>query len=93
MSIVAGHAVMEPASTRTKEKFYHSLQSAVARVHAKECLFIMSDANACTGKRGDGRGIEEVLGAYRRNELNDNDEHLLQFARTTSHSSITFQYP
>ena len=48
-----------------------------------EQLFVLMDANARTGKRGEG-GVgckdNEVLGTYGRNTLNDNGERLLTFA-------------
>ena len=46
-------------------------------------LFVLMDDNARAGKRGDG-GVgnmdNEVLGAYGRDILNDNEECLLTFA-------------
>ena len=48
-----------------------------------EQLFVLMDANARTGRRGGGKlGSEEykVLGAYGRDNLNDNGERLLSFS-------------
>lgn len=40
----------------------------------------MVDANACTGKREHGCSDASVMGAYRRDKLNENGERLLGFA-------------
>ena len=53
-----------------------------ASVPAREYVFVSTDANARTGKRGDGRGEADskVLGAYGRDKLNENGKLLLGFA-------------
>ena len=43
-------------------------------------MFVLVDANARTGKRMDGCGDGRVLGAYGRDELNNNGKRLLTFA-------------
>ena len=48
-----------------------------------EQLFVLMDANARTGRRGGGKPRSEecqVLGAYGRDNLNDNGERLLSFS-------------
>ena len=50
---------------------------------AREYVFVLTDANARTGKKGEGGGEEvdsKVLGAYDRNKLNENGKLLLGFA-------------
>ena len=49
---------------------------------AREYVFVLTDANARTGKRGEGGGEADskVLGAYGRDKLNENGELLLGFA-------------
>ena len=49
---------------------------------AREHVFVLTDANARTGKRGEGGGETEskVLGAYGRDVLNGNGKLLLGFA-------------
>ena len=49
----------------------------VKRVPTRDYLLVLMDANARTGKRGIGWTDSKVLGAYGRDELNDNGERLL----------------
>ena len=59
-----------------------ALNCIVASVPAREYVFVLIDANARTGNRGEGVGEAaiKVLGAYDRDELNENDKLLLGFA-------------
>ena len=54
----------------------------VASVPRKDQLFVLMDANACTGKSDRGGSLEyaHVLGPYGRDVLNDNGEHLVRAA-------------
>ena len=54
----------------------------VASVPAREYVFVLTDANARAGKRGEGDGEagSKVLGAYGLDKLNDNGKLLLGFA-------------
>ena len=59
-----------------------ALNSTVASVPAREYVFVLTGANAGTGKIGEG-GVEagnKVLGAYGRDVLNENGKLLLGFA-------------
>ena len=49
---------------------------------AREYVFVITDANARTGKRGEdgGETDSKVLGAYGRDKLNENGKLLLGFA-------------
>ena len=49
---------------------------------AKECLYVLMDANARTGRRKEGESLQDegILGTYGRDELNDNGKLLLSFA-------------
>ena len=49
---------------------------------AREHVFVLTDANARTGKRGErgGETDSKVLGAYGRDVLNENGKLLLGFA-------------
>ena len=53
----------------------------VASVPAREYVVVLTDANARTGKRGEGGGEADsnVLGAYGRDVLNKNGKLLLGF--------------
>ena len=59
-----------------------ALNCTVASVPAREYVFVLTDANARTGKRGEGGGEADikVLGAYGRDRLNENGKLLLGFA-------------
>ena len=59
-----------------------ALNSTVKPVPAREHVFILTDANARTGKRGQGGGETDskVLGAYGRDVLNENGKLLFRFA-------------
>ncbi|CAB1101278.1 unnamed protein product [Ectocarpus sp. CCAP 1310/34] len=59
--------------------FWEKLDSLVRRIPAKECLFVLMDANAQTGGGIAGEN-EGTMGEYGRNELNDNGRLLLTFA-------------
>ena len=52
----------------------------VEKIPTKECLLVLVDANARTGKRMEGCSAGRVLGAYGRDELSSNGERLLTFA-------------
>ena len=59
-----------------------ALNSTVASVPTWEYVLVLTDANARTGKRGEG-GEEaqiKVLGAYDRDVLNESGKILLDFA-------------
>ena len=62
--------------------FWQKLECLVEQIPTKECLFVLIDANARTGRRVAGCGDDEsrVLGAYGRDARNDNGERLLSFA-------------
>ena len=83
VNFVVGYAPMEPDDSEKKRAFWHNrLDSLVQRVPKKECLFVLMDANARTGEKIEGEGTEDdgVLGAYGRDELNNNGKRLLNFA-------------
>ena len=83
VTFVVGHAPTEPQSLRKKNAFWTALERIVKEVPEHEQLFVLMDANARTGRRGGGKlGSEEckVLGAYGRDNLNDNGERLLSFS-------------
>ena len=65
-----------------RAKYMSALNSTVAPVPAREHVFVLTDANAGTGKRGEGGGEtnSKVLGAYGRDVLNENGKLLLRFA-------------
>ena len=59
-----------------------ALNCTVASVPAREYVFVLTHANARTGKKGEGGGetASKVLGAYGRDKLNENGKLLLGFA-------------
>ena len=58
------------------------LNCTIASMPAREYVFVLTDANARIGKRGEGGGEIDikVLGAYGRDKLNKNGKLLLGFA-------------
>ena len=62
--------------------FWQKLEDLVEKIPTQECLFVMMDANARTGKKMEGCGDDEsrVLGAYGRDIRNDNGRQILPFA-------------
>ena len=59
-----------------------ALNCTVASLPAREYVFVLTDANAMTGKRGEGGGKtgSKVSGANGRDKLNENGKLLLGFA-------------
>ena len=82
VNFVVGYAPTEPSDNEKKRAFWYRLDSLVQRIPKKECLFELMDANARTGEKIEGEGTEDdgVLGAYGRDELNNNAKRLLNFA-------------
>ena len=63
-------------------KYMATLNCNVASVPAREYVFVLTDANARTGKEGEGGGEADskLLGAYDRDKLTENDKLLLGLA-------------
>ena len=79
---VMGYAPTDTRYVGEKEAFWTALERFVKEVSEHEQLCVLMDANARTGLRGGGKlGSEEckVLGAYGRDNLNDNGELLFPF--------------
>lgn len=79
---MVAYAPTEPSNAEVKRAFWQRLDTLVQRIPSKECLFVLMGANARTGKRVEGERTEEdgTLGAYGRDELNENGKLLLSFA-------------
>ena len=71
----------EEAPERQKVKYMAALNCTVASVPAREYIFVLTDANTRTGKRGEdgGKADSKVLGAYGRDNLNESGKLLLVF--------------
>ena len=67
-------------SIRDIDLFWAALGSTVAEVPKREHLLVMMDANARTGRRGEGCVDDKVLGAYGRGTLSDHERRLLAFS-------------
>ena len=82
VTLVVAYAPTEEASEGQKAKYMAALNCTVASVPAREYVFVLTDANGRTGKRGeDGGEIDsKVLSAYGRDNLNKNGKLLLGFA-------------
>lgn len=65
ISFTAAYAPAEVAKDETKQAFWGGLNDLVQRTPLKECVHVLMDANARTGKRsGESRKDNGVLGAY-----------------------------
>ena len=82
VAFVVAYIPTEEVPEGQKAKYMAALNSNVASVPAREYVFVLTDTNARTGKRGEGRGEvdSKVLGAYGRDMLNENGKLLLDFA-------------
>ena len=82
VTFVVAYAPTEEAPEGQKAKYMAALNCTVASVPAREYVFVLTDANAKTGKRGEGGGETDskLLGAYGRDKLNENGKLLLGFA-------------
>ena len=82
VTFVVAYAPTEEAPEGQKAKHIAALNCTVASVPARENVFVLTDANARTGKRGEGGGETDskVLGAFGRDKLNENGKLLLGFA-------------
>ena len=81
VTFVVAYAPTEEAPEGQKAKYMAALNCTVASVPAQEQVFVLTDANARTGKRGEGGGETDskVFGAYGRDMLNENGKLLLGF--------------
>ena len=82
VTFVVVYAPTEEAPEGQKAKYMADLNCTVASVPAREYVFGSTDANDRTGNQGEGGGEADskVLGAYRRDKLNENGKLLLGFA-------------
>ena len=82
VTFVVAYAPTEEAPEGQKAKYMAVPNCTVASVPARECVFVLTDANARRRKRGEGGGEtgSKVLGAYGRYKLNENGKLLLGFA-------------
>ena len=78
---MVAYAPTEEAPEGQKAKYMAALNCTVASVPAREYVFVLTDANARTGKRGEGGGEADgkVLGAYGQDKLNESGKLLLGF--------------
>ena len=79
---MVAYAPTEKAPEGQKVKYIAALNCIVASVPAREYVFGLTDANARTGKRGEGgrEADSKVMDAYGRDKLNENGKLLLGFA-------------
>ena len=79
---MVAYAPTEEVPEGQKVKYMAAFNCTVASVPAREYVFVLTYANARTGKRGESEGEADskVLGAYGRDMLNENDKLLLGFA-------------
>ena len=82
VAFVVAYAPTMEVPEGQKAKYMAALNCTVASVPARKYVFVLTDANARTGKRGEsgGEADSKVLGAYGRDKLNENGKLLLRFA-------------
>ena len=81
VNLVVAYAPTETnPNAELKEVFWKKLRCLVKQIPTKEFLFVLMDANAWTGKRMETCDDGRMLGAYGRDELNNNGKRLLPFA-------------
>ena len=82
VTFVVAYAPNDEAPEGQKVKYMAALNSTVASVPAREYVFLLTDANARTGKRGEGgeEAGRKGFGAYGQDMLNENDKLLLGLA-------------
>ena len=85
VNFVSAYALTEVSKDETKQAFWDRLDSLVQRIPAKECVLVLMDANARTGRRIERGSLQDegILGTYERDELKDNVKLLLSFATDT----------
>ena len=71
--MIEGYAPTLDKSTSEKDCFWSSLHEVVKGVPSGDHLLVVMDANARTGMREFGWTDRKILGAYGRDELNDNE--------------------
>ena len=74
---IVGYAPTLDKSTSEKDCFWNSLDEVAKEVPSRDHLLVLMDTNSRTGMRGIGWTDSKVVGAYGRDELNDNGERLL----------------
>ena len=83
VTFMVAYAPTEEVPEGQKTKSMAALNCTLASVPAREYVFLLTDANARTGKRGEGEGEADskVLGAYGRDKLNENGKTTAGFRR------------
>ena len=77
MSFVVGNVPTHDKNSSEKYLFRNSLDEVVKGVPSRNHLLFLMGANARTGVQGIEWTDREVVGAYERDELNDNGKRLL----------------
>ena len=82
VTFVIAYALTEETPEGQKAKYMAALNCTVASVPARAYVFVLTDATARTGKRGEGGGEvdSKMLDAYGRDVLIENGKLLLGFA-------------
>ena len=82
VNFISAYTPTEVSKDETKQAFWDRLDSLVQRIPAKECVYVLMDADVRTGRRIEGESLQDegILGTYGRDELNDNGKLLLSFA-------------
>ena len=88
---MVAYAPTEDVTEGEKAKYMLALKGTVKPVPAREHVFVLTDANAKTEKKGeeDGETDSKVLGACGRDVLKENGKLLLRFAEDNKLALLT----
>ena len=77
------HTPAEKAPEGQKAKYMAALNSTVVSLPSREYVFVLTNANARTGKRDEGgeESSSKMLGAHVQDMVNENGHLLLGFAK------------
>ena len=59
VNFVSAYVPAEVSKDETKQGLWDKLDSLVQRIQAKECLYVLMDANARTGRRIEGESLQD----------------------------------
>ena len=92
---MVAYAPTEEVPEGQKVKYMPALNSAVASVPARGCVFVLTDwGRTATRGEGSGEADSKVLVAYARDMLNENCKLLIDFSKDNQLAFLnTFLHP
>lgn len=77
VSFLSGYAPTNNSDTAAQGQFWNTADAAILELPRSHRPVVMMGANTRTGRRGDGCSDIQMLGAYGRGRLNENEERML----------------